>query len=134
MLHRAKHGLITAKLGQTNSWIYLLLPPLPHHSISFTNFLFVPQHLFGPPICLKCHSPLTFSFSSSCFSSLLECIYYSQHFQNQSLLNFIIQFCGHCGSKNCLILLELFLKFVIHFYAFCYNNSVTSENFKKLFF
>lgn len=61
MLHRAKHGLIKAKLGWTNSWMHLPLPLFLRLSISPTNSLFIPSSLFGPPIRLKCHSPLTSS-------------------------------------------------------------------------
>ncbi len=78
MLHRAKHGLITAKLGWTNSWMHLPLPLLLRLSISLTNSLFIPSSLLGPRVCVKCHGTLTaspilsyFPLSSPLLSSLL---------------------------------------------------------------
>lgn len=43
MLHRAKHGLITAKRGWTNSWIYLPVPLCLHLSVSLIHPLVSPR-------------------------------------------------------------------------------------------
>lgn len=43
MLHRAKHGLITAKRGWTNSWIYLPVPLFLHLSVSLIHPLVSPR-------------------------------------------------------------------------------------------
>lgn len=86
MLHRAKHGLITAKLGWTNSWMQLPLPLFLCLPIYLTNSLFILSSLLGPPICLKCHGLLPL-FSSPLLSSPLLCILFiARHFDHMMLI------------------------------------------------
>lgn len=67
MLHRAKHGLITAKLGWTNSWMHLPPPLFLRLSIS----LFDSVH---PLVSLRSSHMSEVSRSADCLSSpFLSC-------------------------------------------------------------
>lgn len=68
MLRRAKHGLITARLGWTNSWTHLRAPSVPASLHSSHGLSIHPLVSVRPPIRLKSYSRLISLLSSGAAS------------------------------------------------------------------